>query len=385
MRGKMLFVSIALLVMLFFVETASAQVKVATLEQLQDALAGNDEDIIVTKTIVIDEDLTLNGGGKTVKLDSNARIQLINSATFEHITIDGGELQRSYPLVVVDGNGGITLTLGDGAIIQNARTSRNGGAIELSSAKLQMNGGRILNCTAQNGGGIYLGSYSVVQMDDGTISRCEADENGGAIFSYVDSGSNEVNLTGGTIAKNSAKIGGGVHIQNGSFQPVPEPTPARPENAYRNRRTSRSSDGNTFNRTGGELCGNTATEGGADLAIVSGSLVSLGTPEGQYKGKTVNGWYWDKPHSRYNAQTNSQPYDGQETENVYLIAAYTPVYADVTFVDALNGTRQSVSIETGEKIGAKFPGNLKAEGYTFAGWYTAPEGGDALSADSVIT
>ena len=176
MRGKMLFVSIALLVMLFFVETASAQVKVATLEQLQDALAGNDEDIIVTKTIAIDEDLTLNGGGKTVKLDSNACIQLINSATFEHITIDGGELQRSYPLVVVDGNGGITLTLGDGAIIQNARTSRNGGAIELSSAKLQMNGGRILNCTAQNGGGIYLGSDSVVQMDDGTISRCKADE-----------------------------------------------------------------------------------------------------------------------------------------------------------------------------------------------------------------
>ena len=62
MRGKMLFVSIALLVMLFFVETASAQVNVATLKQLQDALAGNDEDIIVTKTIVIDEDLTLNGG-----------------------------------------------------------------------------------------------------------------------------------------------------------------------------------------------------------------------------------------------------------------------------------------------------------------------------------
>ena len=64
MRGKMLFVSIALLVMLFFVETASAQVKVATLEQLQAALAGNDEEIIVTKTIVIDEDLTLDGGEK---------------------------------------------------------------------------------------------------------------------------------------------------------------------------------------------------------------------------------------------------------------------------------------------------------------------------------
>lgn len=112
MRGKMLFVSIALLVMLFFVETASAQVKVDTLEELQAALAGNDEEIIVTKTIVIDEDLTLDGGGKTVKLDSNARIRLINSATFEHITIDGGELQRSYPLVVVEGNGGITLTLG---------------------------------------------------------------------------------------------------------------------------------------------------------------------------------------------------------------------------------------------------------------------------------
>lgn len=253
MRGKMLFVSIALLVMLFFVETASAQVDVATLEELQAALAGSDETITVTQTIVIDEDLTLDGGGKTVKLDSNARIRLINSATFEHITIDGGELQRSYPLVVVEGNGGITLTLGDGAIIQNARTSgngggvlvnpnntldmksgsaiqnchadKNGGAVELFEAKLQMNGGSILNCTAQNGGSVYLGSGSVVQMDDGTISGCKADENGGAIFSYVDSGSNEVNLTGGTIEGNSAKIGGGVYI---NYYTVVEPTTAPP-------------------------------------------------------------------------------------------------------------------------------------------------------------
>ena len=224
MSGKMLFVSIALLVMLFFVETASAQVDVATLEELQAALAGNDEEIIVTQTIAIDEDLTLNGGGKTVKLNSNACIQLINSATFEHITIDGGELQRSKPLVVVGGNWGVTLTLGDGAIIQNARTSENGGAVELFEAKLQMNGGSILNCTAQNGGGVYLGSDSVVQMDGGTISGCKADENGGAIFSLVDSGSNEVNLTGGTIEGNSARIGGGVYINY--YHTVVEPTVA---------------------------------------------------------------------------------------------------------------------------------------------------------------
>ena len=69
------------------------------------------------------------------------------------------------------------------------------------------------------------------------------------------------------------------------------------------------------------VCGNTATEGGEDLAFIIGNLAAVGTPEGQYNGKTVNGWYWDKPHSRYNAQTNSQPYDGRETENVYLIAA----------------------------------------------------------------
>ena len=62
-------------------------------------------------------------------------------------------------------------------------------------------------------------------MDDGTISRCKADENGGAIFSYVDSGSNEVNLTGGTIEGNSAKIGGGVYI---NYYTVVEPTIAPP-------------------------------------------------------------------------------------------------------------------------------------------------------------
>ena len=378
MRGKMLFISMLLLIMSLFVETASAQANVATLDALIDALKGSEADITVTKTITIDKNVAIDGQGKTVKLEADAYIKLIDSATFEHITIDGGNRQRIMPLVLVGGNGGVTLTLGEGAIIQNARTSRNGGAIELSSAKLQMNGGRILNCTAQNGGGIYLGSDSVVQMDDGIISGCKADGNGGAIFSYVDGGSNEVNLTGGTIEGNSAKIGGGVYISRYTHV---EPTIA--PSSFR--AAKRAASGAEFNRTGGALCGNTATEGGADLAIVSGNLVSLGTPEGQYNGKTVNGWYWDKPNSRYNAQTNSQPYDGLETENVYLIAAYTPVYVDVTFVDALNGTRQSVSAEVGEKIGAKLPGNLKAEGYTFVGWYTAPEGGDALSADSVIT
>ena len=272
MSWKMLFVSITLLVMLFFVETASAQVNVTTLDELQAALNdGSETDITVTKTIVIDRNSAINGQEKTIKLAADAYIQLNDSATFERITIDGGNQQRSMPLVVVEGNGGVTLTLEDGAIIQNARTSRNGGAIELSSAKLQMNGGSILNCTAQNGGGIYLGSESVVQMDDGIISGCKADKNGGAIFSDVDSGSNEVNLTGGTIEKNSAKIGGGVYIE---LERRAEPT-IPPFRAAK-----RAASGAAFNRTGGALCGNTAIEGGADLAIVSGNLVSLGTPGG---------------------------------------------------------------------------------------------------------
>lgn len=84
MRGKMLFVSIALLVMLFFVETASAQVKVATLEQLQAALAGNDKDIIVTKTIVIDEDLTLNGGGE--RQSNSIQMRAYGSSIRRHLS-----------------------------------------------------------------------------------------------------------------------------------------------------------------------------------------------------------------------------------------------------------------------------------------------------------
>ena len=333
MRGKMLFVSIALLVMLFFVETASAQVKVATLEQLQDALAGNDEDIIVTKTIVIDEDLTLNGGGKTVKLDRKASIQVGTgkgnkkiSVTFTRITFDGdGAVRASSPIsvgVFNEFNEEITLTLGEGVTLQNANTGNNGGGISVckgtlnmqSGSKIQnclsynygggvalyyyaalnMDGGRIVNCKAnKSGGGVSVNFNSTVQMNSGTILGCGATDYGGGIFIGEDNESENctVNLVGGTIAKNSAKIGGGVHIQDGSSQPVPEPTPVGPENAYRNRRTSRSSDGNTFNRTGGELCGNTASDGGADLAFIIGNLAAVGTPEGQYKGKTVNGWY----------------------------------------------------------------------------------------------
>lgn len=199
-------------------------------------------------------------------------IQLINSATFEHITIDGGELQRSYPLVVVDGNGGITLTLGDGAIIQNARTSRNGGAIELSSAKLQMNGGRILNCTAQNGGGIYLGATRSFKWMTEPFPDARRMKMAALFFSYVDSGSNEVNLTGGTIEGNSAKIGGGVYI---SYYTNVEPTIAPLPFRAAKQRCFR---GCIQPHRAGALCGNTATEGGADLAIVSGNLVSLGAP-----------------------------------------------------------------------------------------------------------
>ena len=135
MRGKMLFVSIALLVMLFFVETASAQVDVATLEQLQAALAGSDETIIVTKTIVIDEDLTLDGGGKTVTLKPNASIQVGTgkgkkniSVTFTRITFDGdGAVRASSPISVGDFNEfneEITLTLGEGVTLQNAKIGR---------------------------------------------------------------------------------------------------------------------------------------------------------------------------------------------------------------------------------------------------------------------
>lgn len=136
--GKDAVCFIALLVMLFFVETASAQVKVATLEQLQDALAGNDEEIIVTQTIVIDEDLTLDGGGKTVKLDRKASIQVGTgkgkksiSVTFTRITFDGdGAVRASSPIsvgVFNEFNEEITLTLGEGVTLQNANTGNNGG------------------------------------------------------------------------------------------------------------------------------------------------------------------------------------------------------------------------------------------------------------------
>ena len=117
MRGKMLFISIFLLIMSLFVETASAQANVATLDALIDALKGSEADITVTKTITIDKNVAIDGQGKTVKLEADAYIKLIDSAAFEHITIDGGNQKRSTPLVLVGGNGGVTLTLGEGAII----------------------------------------------------------------------------------------------------------------------------------------------------------------------------------------------------------------------------------------------------------------------------
>ena len=73
---------------------------------------------------------------------------------------------------------------------------------------------------------------------------------------------------------------------------------ARPENVSRQQKNKSLLPMETaFNRTGGDVLrqyGDGRRRGFGDSSS-GGSLAAVGTPEGQYKGKTVNGWYWDKP------------------------------------------------------------------------------------------
>lgn len=160
------------------------------------------------------------------------------SVTFENITLDGQkdtinpaistDVGNTHALVSVTGG---TVTLGEGAVLQNN------------------NGGK--NLSASTAGAVLLTSGTLNMKADAAIRDCQANEYGGAILVGDGSTPPVFNMEGGSITGNKTltesnrlDYGGNVYIWNG-----------------------------TMNMTGGSITGNAVTRGGgAGVLFYSGTF-----------------------------------------------------------------------------------------------------------------
>jgi hypothetical protein len=160
-----------------------------------------------TITLVLDNNLTLNGNNKKTAL---GLVQIEGGAL---IMKAGSTLRSSVARGVhIDKSG--RFTMNGGTISGNSTSGGGGGGVYVSyNGIFTMNGGTISgNSTSISGGGVA--SFGSFTMNGGTISGNSASMFGGGVI--VISGS--FTMSGGTISGNSANSdGGGVYVNGGRF------------------------------------------------------------------------------------------------------------------------------------------------------------------------
>lgn len=243
-------------------------------------LAATNQDILyinVIGTTDVSGDVSLDGTNATLRRDPDFAGYLLQvkdgeTATLKKITVDGNadKANATKSLVYVKG---ATLNIEDGAILQNNKLtdlswqSGWGGAVYADGSEtggtVNMRGGTIQNNTANIGGGVCLDYGNTFNMSGGTITgnRAVTGTTGGGggyacgggialVEKYGTTGRPMIlNLSGGTIEKNSSEeMGGGIGLGSGvstSSQPI-------------------------LNMTGGSVRDNEAGSGGGGIFVQYG-------------------------------------------------------------------------------------------------------------------
>lgn len=170
----------------------------------------------VESTEALPASLTINDGAilQNGKVEENDQTKLGGAIYCQYagdVTINGGVIRNNEAIqaggaIAYIGSG--TLTINGGDIYENKVPSESGfgGAIVLQG-KGVINGGKIYNNTAYDGGGIATGKNANLEITSGEISENTASYAGGGIYLFKNS---VVKLSGGQVSKNKGKYGGGV-------------------------------------------------------------------------------------------------------------------------------------------------------------------------------
>ena len=198
-----------------------------------------------------------NGGG--VCVDSYGVFTMSGGAISENSSTNygGGVYVRNGIFTMTEGTisdntatyggGGVYVQNGiftmSGGTINNNTATISGGGVLASGGTFTMTGGMINTNNSNTGGGVYV-SHSTFTMSGGTISGSTTDHGyGGGVYVYY----GVFTMSGGTINSNSAAIGGGVFVP----------------------------DGSTFTMSGGTISNNTATDRGGGVYVADYSTASL--------------------------------------------------------------------------------------------------------------
>ena len=202
-----------------------------------------------------------DGGGMYVN-QSSATFTQTGVSTIAHNTASGA-FSNGGGVFVSSGR----VTLSGGQILNNS-ASGNGGGLYISDGRATLSGGQILSNTAGlHGGGVYIhqSSATFTQTGVSTIAHNSASSShGGGVYVYAGSAT----LSGGQILSNTAGLhGGGVYVDQSSA---------------------------TFNQTGvSTIAHNTADYGGGmfvynGTATLSGGQISSNTASGDGGGVFVD-------------------------------------------------------------------------------------------------
>ena len=150
-----------------------------------------------------------NGGG--IYAENGAVIHLTGGSVNENNAVTGAGI---YIWAKDDGNYSTCIMEGTTEIFKNTATGQGGGIyLNKGRASLTMNGGYIQNNRAKEGGGVFA-NYSKIDINDGYIQNNISDTNGGGIYRT----SGDLNVKGGNISGNTAGgNGGGIFVNPAKY------------------------------------------------------------------------------------------------------------------------------------------------------------------------
>lgn len=234
-------------------------------------------------------------GGHLISLEAGADL------TLSDIVVDGwgdsadeAASGRDGLIGSVSNDTSTKLTLENGCVLQNNRSSQMGGAVEGYGLNLTMDEGSLIqNCSLYNieyGGGVFIANNGTFTMDGGTISNCSANRGGGvaviAAHMVMNDGKIENNST--YVAGKQPGYAGGIYLADyqemssvGGDDKRPNSIPARDTDFIMNGGTI---SGNSAHVYGGAIC--TFPQGGKHVSVEinDGSVSNNQVPDGSGGG-----------------------------------------------------------------------------------------------------
>lgn len=211
----------------------------------------------------------------------------------ENIVLDGKGVSTNNntgALCKVEGSDLAMLTVGDGAVLQNGKTNKEGGGVHVLQGGLKIvDSGTITNCTGGDGGGVYFNSSTAnatFLLSNGKIEHCVASSKGGGV--HLKKGA--FTMTSGSIQYCTAQIGSAVMVNSDTSMTMSGGSIRWNEATY------------DYNANGGAIC-----VGNANVKLYfSGKPIVSGNKDKNGKKSNVL-LSWDRPSY---TNVNSPSHDG---------------------------------------------------------------------------